>query len=62
MTTIQLVNYAHEHSFPAWADDDSTIHVVVPFVRRDGDGKLHTGHEVQHVPATLQDVRSVIAR
>ena len=62
MTTTQLVNYVHAHSFPAWSDDDRTIHVVVPWVRRNGDGSLVTGHDVTCVPATLSDVRTLIAR
>ncbi len=61
MTTTQLVNYVQAHSFPAWADDDRTIHVVVPWVRRDDDGILHTGHDVQTVPATLDDIRDLIS-
>jgi hypothetical protein len=62
MTTTQLVSYVQAHSFPAWADDDSSIHVVVPWVRRDGDGILHTGHDVQTVPATFDDVQVLICR
>jgi hypothetical protein len=62
MTTTQLVNYAQAHSFPAWSDDDQTIHVVLPWVRRDDDGALVTGYEVASVPATITDVRSLISR
>jgi hypothetical protein len=62
MTTPQLVNYAQAHSFPAWSDDDRTIHVVLPWVRRDEDGCVHTGHDVACVPATLTDVRELICR
>ena len=62
MTATQLVNYAQAHSFPAWSDDGQCIHVVLPWVRREGDGSLVTGHVVQTVPATLTDVRSLILR
>lgn len=60
MTTTQLVTYLKAHSFPAWSDDDETIQVVMPWVRRSGDGCVVTGHNVQRVPATLPDVRSLI--
>lgn len=59
MTTAQLVNYAQAHSFPAWSDDDRTIHVVVPWVRRELDGSLTTGHDVLCVPATFDDICGV---
>jgi hypothetical protein len=62
MTTTQLVSYVQAHSFPAWADDDASIHVVVPWVIRDENGALHTGHDVQTVPANLIDVQSLISR
>ncbi len=62
MTTTQLVNYVHAHSFPAWSDDERTIHVVIPWVRRDDEGRLQTGHEVTCVPANLDDVKSLISR
>ncbi len=61
MTTTQLVSYVQAHSFPAWADDDVNIHVVVPWVIRDENGTVHTGHDVQTVPATLNDVRMLIS-
>lgn len=60
MTTTQLVNYVQAHSYPAWSDDEHTIKVVVPWVRRDHDGTLVTGHDVTRVPATLGDVRSLL--
>jgi hypothetical protein len=60
MTTIQLVTYLKAHSYPAWSDDDQTIQVVMPWVRRGGDGSVVTGHNVTSVPATLPDVRSLI--
>ena len=60
MTTPQLVTYLKAHSYPAWSDDDTTIQVVVPWVRRDGDGSVVTGHDVTRVPATLPDVRTLI--
>ena len=60
MTTTQLVTYLKAHSYPAWSDDDETIQVVVPWVRRGGDGKVITGHDVQRVPARLPEVRSLI--
>ena len=62
MTTTQLVNYVHAHSFPAWAEDDITIHVVIPWVRRDDEGRLQTGHDVARVPANIDDIKSLIAR
>lgn len=60
MTTPQLVTYLKAHSYPAWSDDDKTIQVVVPWVRRGGDGSVVTGHDVTRVPATLPDVRTLI--
>ncbi len=60
MTTIQLVTYLKAHSYPAWSDDDQTIQVVMPWVRRGGDGTVITGHNVTSVPANLPDVRSLI--
>ena len=60
MTTTQLVIYLKAHSYPAWSDDDKTIQVVMPWVRREQDGSLLTGHEVACVPATLPDVRTLI--
>ncbi len=60
MTTTQLVTYLKAHSFPAWSDDDETIQVVMPWVRRSGDGSVITGHNVQKVPAKLTDVRTLI--
>lgn len=60
MTTTQLVTYLKAHSFPAWSDDDQTIQVVLPWVRREQDGSLLTGHDVARVPATLPDVRTLI--
>jgi hypothetical protein len=60
MTTTQLVTYLKAHSFPAWSDDDQTIQVVMPWVRRRSDGSLLTGHDVTRVPATLPDVRSLL--
>ena len=62
MTTTQLVSYVHAHSFPAWADDDRSIHVVLPWVIRDENGVVYTGHDVETVPATLDHVRMLIAR
>ena len=50
MTTTQLVTYLKAHSYPAWSDDNETIHVVVPWVRRGGDGKVITGHNVARRP------------
>ena len=43
-------------------DEESMIHVVLPWVRRDDEGRLHTGHEVACVPANFDDVKSLIAR
>ncbi len=60
MTTTQLVNYVQAHSFPAWSDDDSTIHIVMPWVRREADGSLITGHDVRSIPATYTDVRTLL--
>ena len=60
MSTTELVNFMHAHSFPAWSDDDQTIHVVIPWVRREEDGSLVTGHDVEIVPATMSDVQSLI--
>ena len=62
MTTMQLVNYVHAHSFPAWAEDEGTIHVVIPWVRRDDEGRLRTGHDVTRVSANLEDVKELILR
>jgi hypothetical protein len=60
MTTTQLVTFLKAHSYPAWSDDDKTIKVVVPWVRRSGDGNVVTGHDVTSVPATLPDVRTLL--
>lgn len=60
MTTTELVNYVHAHSYPAWSDDDQTIHVVIPWVRWDTDGCICLGHDVQSIPATIADVQSLI--
>jgi hypothetical protein len=60
MTTTELVTYLKAHSYPAWSDDNETIKVVMPWVRRGGDGNVITGHNVQSVPARLPEVRSLI--